>query len=190
VQDYVANGWWPPDSEWRRHRSAHYEINSSSENVDQNELPWSVNTDDEDRRLDGRQDGRRGGRLNGGRDGEVGNGWYGRRNGRRDGGLVGGRVGGWDGTPRSSYRGTQVKLIFYWDKCCQRRSVPDTADNGYYTSDAVHHNHHDYADGSSNSVSYSGRPIDRRGMALGAHHRRAQSSRRQSSRLVHGTDWF
>jgi len=190
VQDYIANGWWPADNEWRRHRSAHYELASSNEVVDEDETPRSVNSDDEVRELDGRWDGRRGGRLEGGRNSGLGSGWYGRRNSGRDGGLVGGRVGGWDGTPRSSYRGTQVKLIFYWDKCCQWRNVPDAADNGCSTSEHVHYNRRNYNDGISDSMSYGETPIDRGGVVLTARHRRAQSSRGQRSRLVHGTDWF
>lgn len=211
VQDYIANGWWPAYNEWTRHCSAHYELASSNEVVDKDEAPRSVNSDDEVCELDGRWYGRRGGRLEGGRDGGLGSGWYGqqndgrdgglgsrwygRRNSERDGGLVGGRVGGWDGTPRSSYRGTQVKLIFYWDKCCQWCNVPDAADNGYPTSESINYNHRDYNDGDyndgiSDTTNYGGRSNDRGRVVLAARHRRPQSSKRQRSRLVHGPDWF
>jgi len=133
LQDDGANDWWPE--------------RLPSDDADQDESPWSVNSDDEDCGSPGRWrggwldgwNGRRGGRLDR------------RRNGWRDSGLVGGRVGGWDETPSSSFHRTLPKTFVHWKKCCQWNYVPDGT-KGWYT-EVTNAIYHDIINGSSGSRS-------------------------------------
>jgi len=93
---------------------------------------------------------------------------------------------GRDGEPLyANYIGTPMKLIFYWEECCERCNyVPKASDSvPRGSARGVHRNRRDFVD-DEKYESDGGEVMSR------ANVRKPPSVRRQRTRLVRGGDWF